>query len=205
MARQSEEIVVFPAGYDPERIEGYQRRIERFQERQLAARARTIEAQRRFRLFTGVVIGGLLVTAGMSAFVAWSLGRLQHTVEAQLQSAEAAVAASNERWKDARQALVENRNALQASEQTLARFRAETRAGLLLPYVDTYLDRRLPGDDSIDRSLVSTKLKEMVQPVLLRQLTGTPDVADAQLTAQIEKLVDARLPSILQRTGRAAQ
>jgi hypothetical protein len=205
MPRQSEEIVVFPSGYDRDKMQGYQRRIERFQERQLAARARSIEAQRRFRVFTGIVIGGLLVSAALSVFVAWSLGQLKQSVAAQLQSAEVAVAASNERWKDARQALIENRKALEASEQTLARFRAETRAGLLLSYVDSYLDRRLSADDSADRGLISAKLKELVQPALVRQLTQAPDAPDAQLTSAIEKLVDARLPAIIERTRRPAR
>jgi hypothetical protein len=203
MPPHREEIVIVPAGYDPDRVEEYRRRIERFEERQLAARTRSIDAQRRFRVFVGVVVAGLLLTGAISAFVAYSLGQLKQTVSAQLVSAEQAVAASNQRWQDTRQALIDTRTAVQSSEQLLTRLRAETRVGLLLPYVDTYLDRRLPAaDDSIDRTMVAAKLKEIVQPALLHQLTQNSETPDSQLNAQIEKLIDARLAGVLQRSHR---
>jgi len=189
MPRQSEEIIFSPAGYDRDKMEDYRRRIERFEERQLAARARSIEARRRFRIFNAVVIGGLVLCLTLSAFVVWSLRRLQQTVSAQLQSAEAA---SNERGKELRRSLAGN-------EQMLARFRAETRASLLLPYVDTSLDRRFAPDAFINRGLISARLKEAVQPALVTQLIETPDAPDSQLIAQIEKLVDASLPIVLRR------
>src|SRR5215472_11907761 len=133
MPPHSEEIVLLPVGPDPDKMQEYRRRIERFQAGLRAARARNIVAQRHYRIFTGVIIGGIFLTAALSAYVAWSLSRLKRTVSAQLQ---AAVAASDDRWKDVQQALVEDRNALQATEQMLARFRAETRVRLLLPYLD---------------------------------------------------------------------
>ncbi len=193
MPRQSEEMVVVPAVSDSDKMRDYQQRIDRFRERQVAARARTLEAQRRFRIFTVVVIGGLLINAMASGFVAWSLAQLKETVSEQLQAAEAAVTDSNERWKETSQSLAESRNALQANQDMLVRFRA----ALLLPYVDSYLNRRVAADPSIDRSLVSARLKEVAQPALISQLTQTPDASDAQLKAQIDKLLEARLPAIL--------
>jgi hypothetical protein len=196
MPSRSEEIVVLPPGYDPDKLESYRRRIERFQERQLAARAHSIQVQRRFRLFVAVVIAGLVVTAGVSAYVAYSLGQLRASVAAQLQSAEAAVAVSNQRWQETSRALAANRAAVESGEQLLARFRAESRAALLLPFVDTYLDQlRASGRfDPAENPALPAKLKEAVQAALARELAQNPDAPDAQLLSEIHRIVDARVP-----------
>jgi hypothetical protein len=194
MPPQSEQLMIVPPGFDAERAEQFRRRIERFEERQLAARARTIEAQRRMRLFAGGIILVLALAAATSAFVAWSLGQLKASVAAQLESATAAITASksaiadsNRRWQEARQALVENRAAMESNERLLVRLRAETRAGLLLPYVDSYLAQiEGPADP---------KLKENVQAALVRQLMERPDTPDSQLISRIEQIVRRSQPT----------
>ena len=194
--------MLVPSGRDPRKMEEFQRRIERFEERQAAARARNVEAQRRTRIFVVAVIAALLLTAGISAYIAYTLRALRDTVETQLHSAEAALTASNERWRDTRQALADNRSALQASEATLAKFRAETRVSLLLPAVDRRVDQlrdsgRVEFADDAQAEAVAVRLKQIVQPMILRQLTQNPDASDAELTAQIDKVVDARTPALL--------
>lgn len=203
----SKQVMIVPSGHDPEKLEQYRRRIDLFQERQLAARARNAVAQRRFRVLIALVAVALVLTGATTAYIAYSLSQLKGTVVGQLQSAQAAVAASNERWKDARQALVDNRNALQASEEVLASFRAETRASLLLPVVDTYLERLHAGghpglEDPADAKIVAAQLKEIVQPAIARQLAQKPDTTDAQAVAQIQRIVDARLAGVIQQFHR---
>lgn len=199
MPAHSEDLIVLPPASTADKLDDYRRRIDRFREHQLAARARAVEAQRRFRLFTSIVIGGLLLTAAISVYVAYSLSRLKQTVAAQLQSAQQAVAASNDRWRYTRQALAEDRKALETSTAVLSSLRAESRAALLLPAVDSYLDQlRAAGRlDAAAVPLVSAPLKEAVRADLVRTLTANPETADARLLAELRHLIDVRLPAAL--------
>ncbi|HEY1337744.1 MAG TPA: hypothetical protein VGF59_09555 [Bryobacteraceae bacterium] len=186
-----------------ERFVQLESRIAHVRERQAAIRA---SRARRRRLRVLAVAAGVLI-AGTLGYVVYGMLSTQQMllrVGGQLDRVQDGVTASRKAWEDAAQELRNNEQAFRMTQEQLTRFRAETRTAMLLQTVDGYLDElkeegRVEFHGPGEKRELARKLRAIIQPSIVRELTENPDIADAQMARRMERLVVEHLNDVVDR------
>ncbi len=102
------------------------------------------------------------------------------------------------------QAAIDKRQEQARRQQEAARKQseAESRATWRLTHVNDYLgqleeDGDLEFDDLSDRWRTADKLKDLIRPILVKELCANPGMTDQHVERRIERLVDERLDVVL--------
>jgi hypothetical protein len=149
----------------------------------------------------GVLIAG---TLGYVVYGMLSTQQMLLRVGGQLDRVQDGVTASRKAWEDAAQELRNNEQAFRMTQEQLTRFRAETRTAMLLQTVDGYLDElkeegRVEFHGPGEKRELARKLRAIIQPSIVRELTENPDIADAQMARRMERLVVEHLNDVVDR------